>query len=152
MAGDLASLTKAVNMMDSSSGPQLKQVQQRAVFLKDLLQILMSTATAGRSKAQCQWKVKQLQLAAYNANRQLGEVKADVLLLASGKEQNVTAAKKLKQFLPSCTVRFFKNSNPALLLVTFPSPLFKCRQSSLISSCCGGKPTHNTHYFPSCII
>ncbi|CAK9192879.1 unnamed protein product [Sphagnum troendelagicum] len=114
--GDLASLTKAVNMMDSSSGPQLKQVQQRAVFLKDLLQILTSTATAGWSKAQCQWKVKQLQLAAYNANRQLREVKADVLLLASGKEQNVTAAKKLKQFLPSCTVRIFKNSNPALLL------------------------------------
>ncbi len=44
MAGDLASLTKAVNMMDSSSGPQLKQVQQRAVFLKDLLQILMSVS------------------------------------------------------------------------------------------------------------
>ncbi len=45
MAGDLASLTKAVNMMDSSSGPQLKQVQQRAVFLKDLLQILMSVSS-----------------------------------------------------------------------------------------------------------
>jgi hypothetical protein len=87
MAGDLASLTKAVNMMDSSSGPQLKQVQQRAVFLKDLLQILTSTATAGWSKAQCQWKVKQLQLAAYNANRHLREVKADVLLLASGRNK-----------------------------------------------------------------
>jgi hypothetical protein len=43
---------------------------------------MVQTATAGWSKAQCQWKVKQLQLAAYNANRQLGEVKADVLLLA----------------------------------------------------------------------
>jgi len=44
MAGDLASLTKAVNMTDSSSGPQSKQVQQHAVFLKDLLQILMSVS------------------------------------------------------------------------------------------------------------
>jgi hypothetical protein len=45
MAGDLASLTEAVNMMDSFSGPQLKQVQQRAVFVKDLLQILMSVSS-----------------------------------------------------------------------------------------------------------
>jgi hypothetical protein len=43
---------------------------------------MVQTAPAGWSKAQCQWKVKQLQLAAYNVNRQLGEVKADVLLLA----------------------------------------------------------------------
>ncbi len=45
MAGDLASVTKAVNTMDSSSGPQLKQVQQHAVFLKDLLQILTSVSS-----------------------------------------------------------------------------------------------------------
>jgi hypothetical protein len=37
-------------------------------------------------------------------------------------------------------------------LGNLPITSFKCQQSSLISSCCGGKPTHNTHYFPSCII
>jgi hypothetical protein len=34
----------------------------------------------------------------------------------SGEEKNLQEAKKLKQLLPSCSVRVFKDSKPALLL------------------------------------
>jgi len=111
--GDPMTVAKAVNMDPSS--PQLEQTTHLAVILQELLQIL-ATAMLVWSKAQCQWKVQQLQLAAHSANRQLEKIRADILLLASGEEQNLQEAKKLKQLLPSCSVRVFKNSKPALLM------------------------------------
>jgi hypothetical protein len=43
---------------------------------------MLQTAMLVWSKAQCQWKVQQLQLAAHSANRQLEKIRADILLLA----------------------------------------------------------------------
>jgi len=51
----------------------------------------------------------------------------------SGGERNLQEAKKLKQLLPSCSVRVFKDSKPALLMVPFlisDLPWKFCTQSS----------------------
>ncbi|PON69506.1 Diacylglycerol acyltransferase [Trema orientale] len=65
------------------------------------------------------WKLKLLKSAAAYANSRLHAVKAEVLVLASGKDNMVPSkdeAQRLKNSLQNCTVRHFKDSGHTFLL------------------------------------
>lgn len=65
------------------------------------------------------WKLKMLRSAALYANSRLHAVKAEILLLASGKDRMLPSseeAKHLLKVLPNCRVRYFKDSGHTLLL------------------------------------
>ncbi|KAF3454372.1 hypothetical protein FNV43_RR04819 [Rhamnella rubrinervis] len=65
------------------------------------------------------WKLKLLKSAAAYANSRLHAVKAEVLVLASGKDYMVPSgdeAQRLKNSLQNCTVRHFKDNGHTLLL------------------------------------
>ncbi|MCO5564587.1 hypothetical protein L7F22_018251 [Adiantum nelumboides] len=65
------------------------------------------------------WKLKLLQTAAAYANSRLHAVKAEVLVLASGKDQMLPSrdeAQRLYKTLESCVVRYYKDSGHTLLL------------------------------------
>ncbi|ERN16884.1 hypothetical protein AMTRI_Chr02g264470 [Amborella trichopoda] len=65
------------------------------------------------------WKLKLLKSASSYANSRLHAVKAEVLVLASGKDQmlpSMEEAERLRHTLPNCRVRFFKDGGHAVLL------------------------------------
>lgn len=65
------------------------------------------------------WKLKLLRSAALYTNSRLHAVKAEILLLASGKDRMLPSsveAKHLLKVLPNCRVRYFKDSGHTLLL------------------------------------
>ncbi|KAM6596072.1 hypothetical protein CsatA_006596 [Cannabis sativa] len=65
------------------------------------------------------WKLKLLKSAAAYANSRLHAVKAEVLILASGKDNMVPSkeeAERLKKSLLNCTVRHFKENGHTFLL------------------------------------
>ncbi|KAJ4839512.1 hypothetical protein Tsubulata_046718 [Turnera subulata] len=65
------------------------------------------------------WKLKLLKSAAAYANSRLHAVKADVLILASGKDYMLPSgeeAKRLQRSLQNCTVRFFKDNGHSILM------------------------------------
>lgn len=65
------------------------------------------------------WKLKLLKSASAYANSRLHAVKAEVLVLASGKDNMLPSedeAKRLKKSLQNCIVRLFKDNGHALLL------------------------------------
>ncbi|BBN03207.1 hypothetical protein MPTK1_2g21620 [Marchantia polymorpha subsp. ruderalis] len=65
------------------------------------------------------WKIKLLSDGAKYANSRLHAVKADILLLVSGKDQmlpSVDEARRLKEILPQTKIRLFKDSGHTLLL------------------------------------
>lgn len=65
------------------------------------------------------WKLKVLRSAALYANSRLHAVKAETLLLASGKDRMLPSseeARRLLKVLPNCRVRYFKDSGHTLLL------------------------------------
>jgi hypothetical protein len=67
------------------------------------------------------WKLKMLHSAALYTNSRLHAVRAEVLVLASGKDQMLPSAeeaKRLKKAIPGCRVRYFKESGHTLLLVS----------------------------------
>ncbi|CAM6043222.1 unnamed protein product [Sphagnum compactum] len=65
------------------------------------------------------WKLKMLHSAALYTNSRLHAIRAEVLVLASGKDQMLPSAeeaKRLKKAIPGCRVRYFKESGHTLLL------------------------------------
>lgn len=65
------------------------------------------------------WKLDLLKSTAMYANSRLHSVQAEVLVLASGKDQMLPSraeAKRLQKTLRSCVVRYFKDSGHTLLL------------------------------------
>ncbi|KAK4596216.1 hypothetical protein RGQ29_014313 [Quercus rubra] len=65
------------------------------------------------------WKLKLLKSAAAYANSRLHSVKAEVLVLSSGKDKILPSrdeAERLKNSLQDCVVRYFKDSGHNLLL------------------------------------
>ncbi|XP_030958006.1 acyltransferase-like protein At1g54570, chloroplastic isoform X2 [Quercus lobata] len=65
------------------------------------------------------WKLKLLKSAAAYANSRLHSVKAEVLVLSSGKDKILPSrdeAERLKNSLQDCVVRYFKDSGHTLLL------------------------------------
>ncbi|KDP23610.1 hypothetical protein JCGZ_23443 [Jatropha curcas] len=65
------------------------------------------------------WKLKLLKSASSYANSRLHAVKAEVLVLSSGKDYMLPSgdeAKRLKSSLQNCTVRHFKDNGHTLLL------------------------------------
>ncbi|KAG6544924.1 hypothetical protein Mapa_013616 [Marchantia paleacea] len=65
------------------------------------------------------WKIKLLSDGAKYANSRIHAVKADILLLVSGKDQMLPSAdeaRRLKKILPQTKVRLFKDSGHTLLL------------------------------------
>ncbi|KAF3961653.1 hypothetical protein CMV_013755 [Castanea mollissima] len=65
------------------------------------------------------WKLKLLKSAAAYANSRLHTVKAEVLVLASGKDNMLSSrdeAKRLKNSLQDCVVPHFKDNGHTLLL------------------------------------
>ncbi|KAK4852770.1 hypothetical protein QYF36_026936 [Acer negundo] len=65
------------------------------------------------------WKLKLLKSASAYANSRLHAVKAEVLMLASGKDNMLPSgdeAKRLKSTLQNCNVRYFKENGHTLLL------------------------------------
>ncbi|XP_011032515.1 PREDICTED: acyltransferase-like protein At1g54570, chloroplastic [Populus euphratica] len=65
------------------------------------------------------WKLKLLKSAAAYANSRLHSVKAEVLVLSSGKDQMLPSgdeSKRLKSSLKNCTVRHFKENGHTILL------------------------------------
>ncbi|KAF5453906.1 hypothetical protein F2P56_023618 [Juglans regia] len=65
------------------------------------------------------WKLKLLKSAAAYTNSRLHAVKAEVLILSSGKDNMVPSgdeAQRLKELLQNCAVRHFKDSGHTLLL------------------------------------
>ncbi|TXG65809.1 hypothetical protein EZV62_007084 [Acer yangbiense] len=70
------------------------------------------------------WKLKLLKSASAYANSRLHAVKAEVLMLASGKDNmhpSGDEAKCLKSTLQNCNVRYFKDNGHTLLLQEFVS-------------------------------
>lgn len=65
------------------------------------------------------WKLKLLKSAAAYANSRLHSVKAEVLVLSSGKDQMLPSgdeSQRLKSSLKNCTVRHFKENGHTILL------------------------------------
>ncbi|KAK6233042.1 hypothetical protein SCA6_003115 [Theobroma cacao] len=65
------------------------------------------------------WKLKLLKSASAYANSRLHAVKAEVLVLASDKDNMLPSreeAHRLKNLLPNCEIRFFKDNGHTLLL------------------------------------
>ncbi|GMH13192.1 hypothetical protein Nepgr_015033 [Nepenthes gracilis] len=65
------------------------------------------------------WKLKLLKSASAHANSRLHAVKAEVLVLASGKDNMLPSgdeAKRLSSSLKNCKVRYFKDNGHTLLL------------------------------------
>lgn len=65
------------------------------------------------------WRFKSLQSAAADANSRLHAVKAQVLVITSGKDRlfpNKDIALRLSNSIANCKMRFFKDSGHAFLL------------------------------------
>jgi len=111
--GDPTTIAKAIA---KHSLPKPEKSQQTFMSaMRDVLRVI-ATASVIWPRDIGPRRLEQLQMAARSAVRQMKSVKADVLLLASGKEINASEARKLKQSIPSATVRYFPNCNGALLL------------------------------------
>ncbi|KAB2629811.1 acyltransferase-like protein [Pyrus ussuriensis x Pyrus communis] len=97
--------------------PSLK-LTQLSRNLTDLLPYLSSLADI-IPRDTLLWKLKLLKSAAAYANSRLHAVKAEVLVLASGKDYMVPSrneAKRLARSLQNCTVRHFNDNGHTLLL------------------------------------
>eukprot|EP00249_Psilotum_nudum_P022181 c28408_g1_i2 orf=78-2234(+) len=96
----------------------LKQVQQLSDNLVALLPTLPRLSNVIPKEALL-WKLKLLHSAAAYTNSRLHAVKAEVLLLVSGKDQvlpSTEEAKRLRSSLRNCRVRYFKDNGHTLLL------------------------------------
>ncbi|KAL9320336.1 hypothetical protein ACSQ67_012175 [Phaseolus vulgaris] len=98
--------------------PPVKKVEQLSHNLTALLPCLPELANV-IPRDTLLWKLKLLKSAAAYANSRLHAVKAEVLVLASGKDNllpSVNEAKRLAGLLSNCKVRVFKDSGHTLLL------------------------------------
>ncbi|KAK7397268.1 hypothetical protein VNO78_18435 [Psophocarpus tetragonolobus] len=98
--------------------PPAKQIEQLSYNLTALLPCLPELASI-IPRDTLLWKLKLLKSAAAYANSRLHAVKAEVLVLASGKDNmlpSVTEAQRLAGLLRNCKVRIFKDSGHTILL------------------------------------
>ncbi|XP_027350283.1 acyltransferase-like protein At1g54570, chloroplastic isoform X2 [Abrus precatorius] len=98
--------------------PLIKKIEQLSYNLTALLPCLPDMANI-IPRDTLLWKVKLLKSAAAYANSRLHAVKAEVLVLASGKDNmlpSVNEAKRLAGLLQNCKVRNFKDNGHTLLL------------------------------------
>ncbi|KAL5768342.1 hypothetical protein ACOSP7_014900 [Xanthoceras sorbifolium] len=98
--------------------PSRKKLEQMSGNLTALLPRLSGMADI-IPKDTLLWKLKLLKSASAYANSRLHSVKAEVLLLASGKDNMLPSgdeAKRLKSTLKNCIVRYFKDNGHTLLL------------------------------------
>ncbi|KAG0579788.1 hypothetical protein KC19_4G123400 [Ceratodon purpureus] len=110
--GDPVTIAKAI--VDPSL-PQLEKLQQIMLALRDVLQV-MATASVVWSRDVAPRKVNQLQMAARSAISEMENVKAQVLVLYSGKAQNENESKRLRERIPSAVGRGFRDRYGSLLL------------------------------------
>ncbi|XP_004494663.1 phytyl ester synthase 1, chloroplastic [Cicer arietinum] len=98
--------------------PPTKIIEQLSYNLTSLLPCLPELANI-IPKDTLHWKVKLLKSAAAYTNSRLHAVKAEVLVLASGKDNmlpSVNEAQRLAGTLKNCKVRIFKDNGHTLLL------------------------------------
>lgn len=98
--------------------PPLEQLKQLRDNLVAMLPTLSNIATIIPKDALA-WKLRLLQSAAAYANSRLHAVKADVMILASGRDQMLPSAdeaRRLSNLLKNCKVRSFNNNGHTLLL------------------------------------
>lgn len=113
--GDPIKMAEAKVKEDSS--PVERALQLRASLLS-LLPTLPTLADVVPKDALL-WKLKLLHSAALYTNSRLHAVRAEVLVLASGKDQMLPSAdeaKRLRKILPNCRTRYFKDSGHSLFL------------------------------------
>ncbi|RDX99327.1 Acyltransferase-like protein, chloroplastic, partial [Mucuna pruriens] len=98
--------------------PPAKKIEQLSYNLTALLPCLPDLANI-IPRDTLLWKLKLLKSAAAYANSRLHAVKAEVLVLASGKDNmlpSINEAQRLAGLLQKCKVRSFKDSGHTLLL------------------------------------
>ncbi|KAG6646440.1 hypothetical protein I3843_07G008800 [Carya illinoinensis] len=98
--------------------PPGKKLEQLFLSLTSLLPYLSGFDDI-IPKSTLLWKLKLLKSAAAYTNSRLHAVKAEVLILSSGKDNMVPSgdeAQRLKELLQNCVVRHFKDSGHTLLL------------------------------------
>ncbi|KAK4435282.1 Acyltransferase-like protein, chloroplastic [Sesamum alatum] len=98
--------------------PPSKYFEQLAANLTSLLPRLSGLADI-IPKETLLWKLKLLKTAAAYANSRLHAVKAEVLVLASGKDNMLPSrdeALRLRRTLQNCKVRYFKDNGHTILL------------------------------------
>ncbi|KAK1583384.1 hypothetical protein Q3G72_023286 [Acer saccharum] len=98
--------------------PSIKRLEQMSGNLTAMLPHLSGMADI-IPKDTLLWKLKLLKSASAYANSRLHAVKAEVLMLASGKDNMLPSgdeAKRLKSTLQNCNVRYFKDNGHTLLL------------------------------------
>ncbi|MFS8018794.1 putative diacylglycerol acyltransferase, serine aminopeptidase, S33, alpha/Beta hydrolase [Helianthus anomalus] len=100
---------------ESSSIPNLEKLSDNLISLLPRLSGLSDIIP----KETLSWKLKLLKSAAAYTNSRLHAVKAEVLLLASGKDNMLPSrdeAERLSRNLPNCKVCYFKDNGHTLLL------------------------------------
>ncbi|KAG5056150.1 hypothetical protein GLYMA_03G243700v4 [Glycine max] len=98
--------------------PPAKKIEQLSYNLTALLPCLPELADI-IPRDTLLWKLKLLKSAAAYANSRIHAVKAEVLVLASGKDNmlpSINEAQRLMGLLQNCKVRVFKDSGHTLLL------------------------------------
>ncbi|GMN25296.1 hypothetical protein TIFTF001_000884 [Ficus carica] len=110
--------TKMALVDVESKLPPLQRLEKMSQNLTALLPYLSSLADI-IPRGTLLWRLKLLKSAAASANSRLHAVKAEVLVLASGKDNMVPSrdeADRLNKSLKNCTVRHFKDNGHTFLL------------------------------------
>ncbi|KAG0621272.1 hypothetical protein M758_3G006800 [Ceratodon purpureus] len=113
--GDPIKMAEAKVKMNASPAERSLQLRESLLTLLPTLPTLADVVP----KDALLWKLKLLHSAALYTNSRLHAVRAQVLILASGKDQMLPSAdeaRRLKQILPNCRTRYFKDSGHTLLL------------------------------------
>ncbi|XP_073131070.1 phytyl ester synthase 1, chloroplastic-like [Henckelia pumila] len=112
-----------IKMAKVNKGESMFDVPPRQLenFLYQFRTLLAGASTLAdiMSKKTLIWKLKLLKSAERHANSRLHAIKAEVLILASGKDSllpSESEAKKLSNLIKNCKVRFFKGNGHILLL------------------------------------
>ncbi|KAG0599609.1 hypothetical protein M758_12G165200 [Ceratodon purpureus] len=113
--GDPIKMAEARVKNDSSPAEKALELRESLLSLLPTLPTLAEVVP----KEALLWKLKLLHSAALYTNSRLHAVRAEVLLLVSGKDQMLPSAdeaKRLRKILPNCRTRYFKDSGHSLLL------------------------------------
>jgi pimeloyl-ACP methyl ester carboxylesterase/1-acyl-sn-glycerol-3-phosphate acyltransferase len=113
--GDPIKMAEARVKMSDSAAERAVQLQESLLSLLPTLPTLADVVP----KDALVWKLDLLHEAALFTNSRLHAVRAQVLILASGKDRMLPSAeeaRRLKKILPNSKVRYFKDSGHTLLL------------------------------------
>lgn len=110
-----------IRMAMANVNDELSLFEATQELSKNLEALLPQLATLSDivPKSTLLWKLKMLRSAALYTNSRVHAVKAEILLLASGKDRMLPSAEeaqRLMKILPNCRVRYFKDSGHTLLL------------------------------------